>query len=462
MMTRTLPAVALLLVLAAALALLVVRSSLAGGDTFTVTRPDDPQPDGCQPADCSFREAVAAANDGGGTVEMPAGTDVVLTMGYVTIAGDVDVTGGGRNVSSIAGNQNGRVLRIDGDAYISGLEVTGGFLGGGCGGGILNTGTAHLDDVLVDGNGSVGQGGGICNENTMTIENSTIDDNGARGDPAGGGVFNSGTMEITNSVVTNNTATNSSGGGDGAGIANTGELTVTYTLIDGNAGSSSACDDCSSGAGIDNDGTLTLEWSTVSDNEGDGGAGLQNGGDATVRRTTFSGNMAGAIRNSGDAEMLITNSTISGNQGAAYPDAGVGGITNSGSLSLQNVTIASNTAMQFGVGGVQNTTTGSVDYKATVFSNNGQNNCGTPGSHASNGYNVIDDDTCARVGTDQEVADAMLGPLADNGGPTRTHALLLGSPALDAASTPDCPTTDQRGVLRPQGAACDIGSYERE
>ena len=58
--------------------------------------------------------------------------------------------------------------------------------------------------------------------------------------------------------------------------------------------------------------------------------------------------------------------------------------------------------------------------------------------------------------------DPLLGPLALNGGPTRTHALLPGSPALDAASTPDCPPTDQRGVARPQGAGCDSGSYELE
>jgi hypothetical protein len=58
--------------------------------------------------------------------------------------------------------------------------------------------------------------------------------------------------------------------------------------------------------------------------------------------------------------------------------------------------------------------------------------------------------------------DPRLGPLVDNGGPTRAHVLLQGSPAIDAASTPDCPATDQRGVLRPQGAACDIGSYERK
>jgi hypothetical protein len=67
-----------------------------------------------------------------------------------------------------------------------------------------------------------------------------------------------------------------------------------------------------------------------------------------------------------------------------------------------------------------------------------------------------------QVGSASSPIDPRLGPLADNGGPTRTHALLLGSPAVDAASTPDCPTTDQRGVSRPQGAACDIGSYERE
>jgi len=57
----------------------------------------------------------------------------------------------------------------------------------------------------------------------------------------------------------------------------------------------------------------------------------------------------------------------------------------------------------------------------------------------------------------------MLGPLADNGGPARTHALVEGSSAIDAGS-PDCPppVTDQRGVARPQGVACDIGAFEFE
>jgi hypothetical protein len=78
------------------------------------------------------------------------------------------------------------------------------------------------------------------------------------------------------------------------------------------------------------------------------------------------------------------------------------------------------------------------------------------------GYNLADDDSCGFTAPgDLVVADAMLGPLQDNGGPTETHDLLAGSPAIDAGSV-DCPppATDQRGAARPQGAACDIGAVE--
>ena len=57
--------------------------------------------------------------------------------------------------------------------------------------------------------------------------------------------------------------------------------------------------------------------------------------------------------------------------------------------------------------------------------------------------------------------DALIGPLADNGGPTWTHALQPASPAIDAADDAACPATDQRGVARPQGADCDVGAFER-
>ena len=76
----------------------------------------------------------------------------------------------------------------------------------------------------------------------------------------------------------------------------------------------------------------------------------------------------------------------------------------------------------------------------------------------SGGFNVISDGSCNPIASDQSSTDALLGPLADNGGPTLTHALLAGSPAIDAADSAVCPTTDQRGVAR--DAACDVGSYE--
>jgi hypothetical protein len=101
----------------------------------------------------------------------------------------------------------------------------------------------------------------------------------------------------------------------------------------------------------------------------------------------------------------------------------------------------------------------SVYVANSIFADNGTGGCGIT---QSLGYNLSDDESCNLYEpTDLIVADAMLGPLQDNGGPTETHDLLPGSPAIDAGSM-DCPPpdTDQRGVARPQGAGCDIGAVE--
>jgi hypothetical protein len=101
----------------------------------------------------------------------------------------------------------------------------------------------------------------------------------------------------------------------------------------------------------------------------------------------------------------------------------------------------------------------------TIVADNGVENC--DGNISSLGHNLTDDTSCGLTEpSDLVVADAMLGPLQDNGGPTETHDLLPGgtttpgSPAIDAGDNAACPTTDQRGVVRPQGAACDIGAVE--
>jgi hypothetical protein len=78
----------------------------------------------------------------------------------------------------------------------------------------------------------------------------------------------------------------------------------------------------------------------------------------------------------------------------------------------------------------------------------------------SGGHNLVQDSTCNPVASDLITGNAMIGPLADNGGPTLTHALLAGSPAIDAADDSVCPSSDQRGAARPQGPHCDIGSFE--
>jgi hypothetical protein len=98
-----------------------------------------------------------------------------------------------------------------------------------------------------------------------------------------------------------------------------------------------------------------------------------------------------------------------------------------------------------------------VDYKASIMANNGPNNCGSAGSHSSNGFNVFDDDSCDTAGSDQPDTDPQLGPLQNNGGPTWSHYLQPGSPAINNGGA-GCPTPDQLGALRVGG--CDAGAVE--
>ncbi|UCF41623.1 MAG: hypothetical protein JSW43_04655, partial [Gemmatimonadota bacterium] len=141
-----------------------------------------------------------------------------------------------------------------------------------------------------------------------------------------------------------------------------------------------------------------------------------------------------------------------------------GGIYNGGNLTLTNSTVSGNTA--YWGGGIHASWMGYATLTNTIVADNGAPtgaNC-LASVLSSLGYNLTDDTSCGVTAPgDLIVADAMLGPLQDNGGPTQTHDLLPGSPAIDAGS-PGCPPpdTDQRGVARPQGAACDIGAFELE
>ena len=192
------------------------------------------------------------------------------------------------------------------------------------------------------------------------------------------------------------------------------------------------------GGGIHNNGgSLILVNSAITENfTNSNGGGIANNGTTTLADTTISGN-------------------FSVNDGGGIENDAGGMVTVSGS------TISSNTAERDG-GGIHNRSAGTVGLVNTIIANSlSGNDCS--GEIISLGHNLDSDGTCSLDGPgDISNANPLLGRLQDNGGPTFTHALLPGSPAIDAGDDASCPATDQRGVTRPQGAGCDIGAYEYE
>ncbi len=259
---------------------------------------------------------------------------------------------------------------------------------------------------------------------TVDISGVTITGGEIVGD--GGGIstaFSNSDLTLTNVAVTGNTASNE-GGGEGGGI---------YFYA----------------------GTLIITKSTISGNTAEGDVGNGSGG-------------GGGGIYVDDGDITITNSTISGNTATdgiptTTADGRGGGIYNSGGgVNLLNATVNGNTAT---LGA--NVDNGSLDdftFKNTIVSNAVDgDNCAVDEGYVSEGNNVDDDATCVDETIDMTDIndDPDLGPLQNNGGPTDTHALLSGSPAIDEAET-DAPNTDQRGVARPQpaGGEADIGAFE--
>ncbi len=285
---------------------------------------------------------------------------------------------------------------------------------------------------------------------TATIQSMTIRNGNTSSD--GGGILNNGTLTLNSVAIRNNTA---SGTASGGGVMNNGTLTITNSTLSGN--------------------------SSLSTTSGTGGGGLENLGTLTLIASTLSGNSAlisgGGLRNDGGTA-TINNSTFSGNTAAEFG----GGIrVSSGTVTLYNSTIVSNTADSDNNGTGDG---GGVFFQGTAFNiqntliaNNADLGGQAPdcGGSALNSldYNLIRATTgCTISGTTTNNItglDPQLGPLVDNGGSTQTHALLAGSPAIDAGNpaTPGsggnaCLATDQRGVLRPQGTRCDIGAFEAQ
>ncbi|MBS1878110.1 MAG: CSLREA domain-containing protein [Actinobacteria bacterium] len=488
----------------------------AGAASFQVTTTADSTTGSCAPGSCTLRQAVGAANTTGGinAILVPAGT-YSLVNGELTLSRRVSIHGAGAGATRLVGNGLSRVLNVKGGvvAEVDGLSVEGGGVTGTSaaqahGGGILNAGRLTLNGVVVSGNrvapadntGTIPEGGGIFNSGTLAIAGSTISGNEATtfpfgsGIPSGGGIANSnGEVTITNSAITGNT-TLAEALPQGAGLNSTGsaphEATVTLlrSRVEGNRAVDPSAGGVPYGGGIWAFRTdLTVEETAITGNTAKGGAvgegaGIEflREGDLVIERSLVAGNLAegGVFANGGGLavngetteEELIVNSTIAGNRATAPFGGSGGGIYHFGGTVLEvlSSTIAANT----GSGNPSGSRGGNIyegsGGSATLLRDSiVSGGAGSPGLEncfganiKSAGHNIDGLDQCNfHAAGDRVNTNPLLGPLADNGGPTATMALSPSSPAIDAGDA-SCPPTDQRGVPRPQGAGCDIGAFE--
>jgi hypothetical protein len=437
----------------------------------------------------SLRNALAIANDGDTIDATGVSGTILLTSGELQITHSITINGPGAGNLAVNGNATSRVFEnFASNVTISSFTITNGLSESDSngGGGILNHGGLILSDSSIVSNTASGfpvfpfltPGGGIYSvgSGALTVTNSIISDN--VGSDGGGIAFSGGgTLTVTNNVISGN------GSGRGGGIyAAGGIVTVSNSTINGNLGG------CAEGGGIFTNARLTVINSNITGNEstdtfGDcirgarGGGVYSSGGALTViTNSTISGNLVdppggsgsgGGVENSGGT-LTVTNSTISGNSVPPNNQGqiGGGGLANYGNLTATNSTISGNSAPTGG--GILNGNGGAAQIGDTVL--NAGASGGTifvnTGTVTSLGYNLASDDGGGVLTSpgDQINTDPLLGPLQDNGGPTFTHALLPGSPAINAGDpnfTPP-PLYDQREspFIRVFNGRIDIGSFE--
>ncbi len=423
---------------------------------------------------CTLRAAITEANAASGSTivfGLPGSVTYLLTLGGLSITADMSIVGNGPANTIIDGDgsvTNSRVFTIS-----PALVVT-------------------MSGVTIS-HGRSNQGAGIYNPGSLWLTNSIVSNNtvdiGAT-PRVGGGIYNTGVLTISNSVINGNSAPAVGITGGGGGISDVGG---TMFLINSTLDSNSTC--CLGGAIHVDGGSVSLLNSTVKSNTANNGGGIFNGGFSGsgtlyIANSTFTANTStenafpgggGGILNYSGAATLI-NSTLYSN----YANRSGGGLydDSSGASYLYNVTVAGNIAdLDYdgvGVGGGI-FTSGTVNFRNTIIAKNlistGPVCCDIPsdcaGSINSEDYNLIQTTSGCTIlgatGNNKTGMDPQLGPLQYNGGPTRTAALLPGSPALDTANTGGCRDalgalilTDQRGFIRPfpTGGRCDIGAFE--
>ncbi|MFC7337473.1 choice-of-anchor Q domain-containing protein [Haloferula chungangensis] len=406
--------------------------AVAQAETFTVTTASDIS--AADDGQLTLREAIHSANESPGPdtidfAEELSGGILTLAQGELVISDHLAI-----NASSLAespiidADQKSRVINFtaaEGDLELTHLSLRSGMVTeddslGERGGGILfgSSGELTLMASTISGNSAVGgyaYGGGICSDSgAITITNSTISGNSATGIYGqGGGVYtDSGAVTLTNSTLSENSAAGVYG--DGGGIHSSGAITLSNSTLSGN--------------------------SATGYYEDDGGG--------------YGGGISSSI-----GAVTLTNSTVTGNFTAGPYSSGGGILARSGPCILANSIIAGNFIEKSALG---------LESIASDLDSPSD-----PANHLEVSHCLIGNSTGARL-EDAKVnvnnltdADPLLEPLADNGGPTQTHALASNSPAIDQGNTTG---PDQRGFPRIDnpfvsnaagGNGSDIGAFER-
>lgn len=415
---------------------------------------------GCDFSSVSTAVAAAAPGDTLALAGETFSENLVLSKS-VTLQGEVGTILDGGGSGRVISVTNGVTVLLSGVVVQNGLADDGG--------GIFNQGNLTLSGVTIRNNTAVsnpnfGEGGGLYNSGSLNVTNSTFSQNSAE---YGGGLENAGgTVTLTDVLLEDNTAT-AIFDGVGGGLENSsGSVALTRVTVANNTANFV-------GGGIQNLGQMVISDSLISGNVADLGGGVASGSSTglVLQNSTVTGNRSssnGVVRGGAGIYntfvMAIQNSTISGNETAVANGDG-GGILNSNLLTVNSSTIFANSASDQG-GGLRNAS-GIITLSNTIVAQNGAD-CSGSGVQSS-GYNLAGDATCnfAAAG-DRTSTNPQLGPLQDNSGNTPTHALLPGSPALNAGNpaavgdAPACTAVDQRGISRPQAERCDIGAFELE
>lgn len=488
--------------------------------TFVVTTNADTNDGSCD-AHCTLREAIVAANMLPGPDVIlfslpPASQIITLVTEMPFLEDDVTVDGSAALSLTISGNNLHRIFEIRPNVSVTltHMSVISGFSTSGASG--LNNveGILTLNHVTLRGNRATNSssfGGGVNNyQGILIVHHSTFVDNSAG---HGGGIANQhGKLVVNDSYFEGNVAHSVGGAGGGivswgsygsggvinvisnttfventapygGGLVAGGVLTLTHSSFSGNAATIL-------GGGMINDAVAVISHTTFLSNTAvQHGGAIHNHHSLTVQDALFRGNTAGqqggAIVNSDDFfpgtilvthslfqenvagygggianwtgdQVMVRNSTFSANQAIT---AG-GGISSSQSLWLNNVTLSDNEAAV--AGGI--ISSGVLTMSNSIIANSVGGDCAYSGLFNTNVHNLVEDGSCTPLLS----GDPLLGLLADNGGATWTHALLPGSPALDAGDEATCELTDQRGVTRPLDgdgdgtAVCDMGAVEQE